>query len=373
MKAEECLDRMRALAADCATRADEADAKGRLPAEDIVALKESGYLGLNIPEKYGGSDLPMRMCIEAHMELAKGSGSTALTAGMTLQIFGTARDHLPWTEEKYEEFARAAVAGGLFNSCATEPELGSPSRGAFFKTRAERTDEGFVINGHKTWTTGGRFLTHLLVGLTLEDENAVVLVEGDREGVEWIENWGDGLSLRASDSFDMLLKDVHVPAQNLVKNAEKGEKKRPAWFPMMLASTYLGIAMASRDALIKYALQRVPTALGKPITTLPKIQREIGEIDMKLQAAKSLLLEVADSGADIARVPAAKQFAVTVANEVTDQALRVAGGMSLTRTLPLERYFRDVRAGTMQPPSGDTALEAVGRAAIDSLDSKDTS
>jgi alkylation response protein AidB-like acyl-CoA dehydrogenase len=289
---------------------------------------------------------------------------------MTLQIFGTARDNLPWTEEKYEEFSRAAVAGGLFNSCATEPELGSPSRGAFFKTRAERTDDRFVINGHKSCTSGGRFLTHLLIGLTLEDENAVILVEGDREGVEWIENWGDGLSLRASNSFDMLLKDVHVPAENLVKNAERGEKKKPAWFPMMLGSTYLGIAMASRDALIKYALERVPTALGKPISTLPKIQREIGEIDMKLQAAKSLLLEVAGSGPKIAGVAAAKHFAVTVANEVTDQALRVAGGTSLTRALPLERYFRDVRAGTMQPPSGDTALEAVGRDAIESMDSK---
>jgi len=368
MKAEECLDRIRALAADCSTRADEADAKGRLPAEDIQALKESGYLGMNIPERYGGHDLSMRTCMEAHMELAKGSGSTALTAGMTLQIFGTARDKLPWTEATYEEFARAAVAGGLFNSCATEPELGSPSRGAFFKTWAERTDDGFVINGHKTWTTGGRFLTHLLIGLTLEEDNAVILVEGSRAGIEWIENWGDGLSLRASDSFDMLLKDVRVPAKNLVINAERGEKKKPIWFPMMLASTYLGIAMASRDALIKYALERVPTALGKPISTLPKIQREIGEIDMKLQAARSLLLEVADNEGSTARVPAAKQFAVTVANEVTDQALRVAGGTSLTRALPLERYFRDVRAGTMQPPSGDTALEAIGRAAIDYLD-----
>ena len=112
----------------------------------------------------------------------------------------------------------------------------------------------------------------------------------------------------------------------------------------------------------------MPTALGKPISTLPKIQREIGEIDMKLQAARSLLLEVADNEGSTARVPAAKQFAVTVANEVTDQALRVAGGTSLTRALPLERYFRDVRAGTMQPPSGDTALEAIGRAAIDYLD-----
>ena len=130
--------------------------------------------------------------------------------------------------------------------------------------------------------------------------------------------------------------------------------------------------MAARNRVIQFALERVPTALGKPIATLPKIQRQIGEIDVALQAARSLLFDVAAewTGDDAdrrkmsARIAAAKTMVTETANKVTDQALRIAGGSSITKALPLERYFRDVRAGAMQPPSGDTALEMVGRAAI---------
>ena len=130
--------------------------------------------------------------------------------------------------------------------------------------------------------------------------------------------------------------------------------------------------MAARHHVIRYALERVPTALGKPIATLPKIQRQIGEIDIALQAARALLFEVAaewterdeDRPQMVARIAAAKTVVTETANKVTDQALQIAGGTSITKALPLERFFRDVRAGAMQPPAGDTALELVGRAAI---------
>jgi alkylation response protein AidB-like acyl-CoA dehydrogenase len=139
-----------------------------------------------------------------------------------------------------------------------------------------------------------------------------------------------------------------------------------------MSTIYLGSAIAARNCVIQFALDRVPTALGKPIATLPKIQRQIGEIDIALQAARSLLMEVAqdwtgeEDGRDAmsARIAAAKTVVTNTANDVTDKALRIAGGSSITKALPLERYFRDVRAGSMQPPSGDTALEIVGRAAI---------
>jgi alkylation response protein AidB-like acyl-CoA dehydrogenase len=133
--------------------------------------------------------------------------------------------------------------------------------------------------------------------------------------------------------------------------------------------------MASRNAVIKFALERVPTALGKPIATLPKIQRQIGEIDLALQAARALLFTAAQQWGDDVKqrkaiypqVVAAKHQITEATAFVTDQALRIAGGTSITRELPLERHFRDVRAGSMQPPSGDTALEIIGRHAIEQL------
>ena len=355
------------LAGQFATRADEADRLGRLPVEDIQALRESGYLSLNIPQEYGGADLSMRDCLAAQLELAQGSSSTALVAGMQMQVFGDARQVKIWSEETYERLCRAAVAGGLFNSAATEPKLGSPSRGTFFVTTAEPSDDGFMINGHKTWITGGKALTHLLVGLTLNGKPAVILVEGDQPGLEWVETWGDGLSLRASDSHDLYFRNVWVSRENLIERGNPRGTRLNIWYPLVISATYLGIAIAARNAVIQFALERVPTALGKPIATLPKIQSQIGQIDLALQAARLLMLDVArrETGLPFSRVAAVKHFTIKVANDVAQQALHIAGGTSITRQLPLERYFRDVQAGFMHPPAGDTALEIIGRAAIE--------
>lgn len=371
------IELARQLAADFAMRADEADKNAHLPEEDVEALKDSGYLTVSIPREYGGMGLTLRECVAAQLELAKGSASSAMVAGMQIHMFGNVSENRPWAEDQFERWCRVAVDRGLFNSVASEPDLGSPSRGAFFKTNAVREDDCWAINGHKTWTTGGKHLTHLLVRLDVEGEPGVIVVPGDSAGIEWVETWGDSLSLRATDSHDVYFKNVRVPLDHLIERGKRDEKTPNAWFPMIMACVYLGSAMAARDAVIRFALERVPTALGKPISTLPKIQRQIGEVDLMLQAARALLMEVATewtgderSQGMYPRIAAAKHMAIETANAVTDKTLQIAGGSSLTRGLPLERYFRDTRAGLMQPPSGDTALEIVGRGAIENLSNK---
>lgn len=351
------VDMARKLAAEVATRADEADKAAKLPPEDVQALKQSGYLTMSIPREYGGLGLTLRECVEAQLELAKGSASTAMVAGMQIHLFGNVSENRPWPEAMFERLCREAVNGGLFNTAASEPALGSPSRGAYFESNAVRTPDDWCINGHKTWTTGGKHLTHLLVRLSVEGEPGVIVVPNHAAGVEWAETWGDSLSLRASDSHDVYFRDVSVPLENLAEQGKRDEKTPNAWFPMIMAAVYLGAALAARDAAIQFALERVPSALGKPITTLPKIQRQIGEIDLMLQAARALLLEVAGmwtgderSKGLFPRIAAAKHMATETANAVTDKALQIAGGSSLTRDLPLERHFRDTRAGLMQPP-----------------------
>ncbi len=361
------------LASRFAERAPEANRLGQLSAEDISDLQHSGYLGLTVEQQYGGSGISLYDTIAAHLELAQGSPSTALVAAMQLQIFGHEREMRTWHPEQYAHLSRAAVGGALFNAAASEPALGSPSRGQLYQTTATPTRDGFRINGHKNWVTGGEFLTHLLVRADLNGEAATFLVEKGTLGVRWEYTWCNALSLRASDSHDGYFENVLVPAENLIA-VHTGESRVPnIWFPMVLCAVYLGAATAARNTLIRYAHERVPTALGRPIATLPKIQRQIGEIDLALQAARALLFEVAAEwtgdndkrAAYFPRVAAAKTLVTETANSVTDKALRVAGGISLTDALPLEQYFRDVRAGFMQPPSGDAALEIIGRAALD--------
>lgn len=365
-----------------APRAAEADRTGKLPREDVEALTRSGYLGINIPKAYGGFGLPMRECLELHIELAKGSASTALVASMPLQLIGHQREVESWPDDLMERLCHATPnEGALFNSVASEPVMGSPSRGGSFATTALPDEErgGWIVNGEKTWVTGGAHLTHLLVKLTVIDTNGLVLIPGDADGLTWQKTWGDALSLRASDSHTLILENVHVPPENLIFKELPKDPHGNGWFPTLIGAVYLGTAFAARDAVIQYALERVPTALGKPIATLPGIQREIGQIDLALQSARALLYEVAaeweahpnDRPALYTRIGAAKIAATEAAAEVTDKALRIAGAGGIGNALPLERYFRDARAGLTHPPSGETGWMALGKAAIEGYSKSD--
>ena len=372
------VEMARALAAGIAARADAADRAGALPAEDVAALRDAGYLALAVPVAYGGRGASLLTCVAAQVELAKGSASTALVAAMQHQVVGHQRETRTWQPAAYERIMAEAAAGGLLNHLGSEPQMGSPSRGGLPATTATPGPDGerWLVNGHKTWCTGGRHLTHLLVRVRVGEEAGVVLVRQELAGVpglQWIETWRDAMSLRASESHDAVFHDVSVPGHYLI---ERGEPQATpnVWFATMLSAVYLGTALAARDAVIRYALERTPTALGKPIATLPRIQRQIGEIDAGLQAARALLFEVAgewpvaddgagegDRAAFMARIAAAKSVVSATADAATEKALQVAGGSAMTRALPLERYFRDVRPAAMQPPAGDTAYEMVGR------------
>lgn len=360
------------LAVEFDSRAEEADRLGRLPPEDISALHSSGFAAFSVPKAYGGSELPLADCVAAQLELAKGSGSTALIAAMTLHAIGHEREQRSWPEALFDRLCSDVAGGALLNFAASEPKLGSPARGGLPLTEAVPSEDGtLLINGHKTWITGGDALDHLLVRLRFEAHAAIAWIPSTTEGIRWERTWGDGLSLRASNSNDLFLEQVTVPRSHLMED-KPGKAVPNVWFPLLIAATYLGIALAARDAVIRYALERTPTALGKPIATLPKIQREIGGIDIALKAAKQVLLatagdwsgDPADARAYLPQTTAAKHLTDVTVRNVTDTALQLAGAAALERGLPLERYFRDVRAAPMHPPSGDAALEFVGRNAL---------
>ena len=129
------MDVARRLALDFATRAGEADRLGKMPAEDVQALKDSHFLTISIPREYGGQGLSLRDAVAAQLELAQGSASSAMVAGMQIHLFGNVSQNRPWEEATFEHWCRVAVNGGLFNTAASEPTMGSPSRGGQFETK----------------------------------------------------------------------------------------------------------------------------------------------------------------------------------------------------------------------------------------------
>jgi alkylation response protein AidB-like acyl-CoA dehydrogenase len=377
------------LARRFARRADEYDRDGRFPHENYAELRDSGYLRLVVPPEYGGEGADLFEMVLAQERLGRGDGATAMAVDMTIHLIGRLRETRSWPAPVFAEVCRAvAEEGALINAAATEPELGSPSRGGLPATSATPVDGGYRISGHKQFVSMAPALRYFVVSCALpptddapQGASANAIVERGAPGLRLENTWSDALSLRASGSFDVLLEDVFVPSHMLVDRQPVGgppvlSAKSPpalAWFALTLSAVYLGIGQAASDAIRAYARSRVPTALGRPIATLPNIQRHVGAIEVALSAARAVLHQTARAWVErpearealAPQVAAAKYLCTNAAASATDQALRIAGGFAITRRLPLERFFRDARAGLTHPPNDDTALELVGKAALE--------
>jgi alkylation response protein AidB-like acyl-CoA dehydrogenase len=374
------------LAARFAARADAHDRDGSFPFENYADLHAAGYLRLAIPREYGGDGADAFTMVLAQERLARGDGATALAAGMAVHILGRTAEERSWPDSIFAAICQTiAQQGGLINSIVTEPELGSISRGGAPATTATPTIGGWLINGHKIFATGGPALRYLVTGVALpasqqapQGEIASAIVQAGARGLRLEATWGDNLSLRASGNDDVYYENVFVPDDWLVGRRAIGAPAPPgsplgfnAW-SLTIAAVYLGIGQAACDAACDYANGRVPPSLGKPIAELPHIQQWIGHIQVTLDAARAALYDTARAWVERtelrptlgAAIAGAKYLVTNAACAATDTALRVAGGFSLTRALPLERYFRDARAGLFNPPQDDLALGQVGRAAL---------
>jgi alkylation response protein AidB-like acyl-CoA dehydrogenase len=374
------------LAARFGERAAVHDRDGSFPFENYADLHASGYLRLAIPREYSGDGADAFEMVLAQEHLARGDGATALAAGMAIHILGRTAEERGWPEPVFAAICRTIAAeGGLINSVVTEPELGSISRGGIPATSATPTVGGWLINGHKSFATGGPALRYLVTGVTLppsqhapQGETASAIVPAGMPGLRLEATWSDSLSLRTSGNDDVYYENVFVPEEWLVNRRPIGVAAAPnqplgfnAW-SLTIVAVYLGIGQAACDAACDYANGRVPPSLGKPIAELPHIQQWIGQMQVALDAARAMLYDTARAWVERpdlrptlgAALAASKYLATNAACSVTDTALRVAGGFSLTRALPLERYFRDARAGLFNPPQDDLALAQVGRAAL---------
>lgn len=373
------------LAARNAARSVIHDRDGSFPHASYADLHESGYLRLVIPVAYGGAGASVFTMTLAQEHLSRGDGATALATAMHVQLLGRVVEEGAWPEPALAEVCRALVAeGGLINSVVTEPELGSVSRGGLPRTTAVPVPGGWLVTGHKSFATGAPALRFMAAGVVLppsseapQGETASAIVRGDAPGVRHEATWGDSLSMRTGGSDDLYFDQVFVPEHLLVGRRSVGgpapaAKGHSGW-SLPVAAVYLGIGQAACDAACDYANRRCPPSLPGPIADLPHIQQWIGRMQVELDAARAVLHDVArawDERIDLRpdlgpRIVAAKYLATNTACEVTELALRVAGGFSLTRALPLERYFRDARAGLFNPPQDDLALGLVGRAALE--------
>lgn len=371
------VDYANRVAEKIAITASKYDETGEFPFEHFSILEKEGYLKLTIPKEYGGEGLSLYETLLVQERLAKASGSTALGVGWHLMTFFSLSCFRPWKEETFAEVCRTAVEEGyLLNVYGTERATGNIVRGGNPSTIAKKSGSGYVLNGRKAFATLAPIVKHFTVLAYIEEEDKVAefLVQKD-DSIEIIDTW-DVLGMKGTGSMDIALHNTYLPASALLAYSEKGIPNRfngkSSAYTLQLPAIYLGIATAARDFILKYATERFSPSLNDFIIEAPHVQQKIGEMEILIAVSRGLLYGLAekwDANKDVQdklthEVAVTKYTVCNNAIKIVELAMSIAGGHSLSKSLPLERYFRDVQCGAYNPPLNDMVLNNIATSAI---------
>lgn len=371
--AEAFAARLASLSATLAESAERYDANGEFPHDNFRLLHEHGLLGLTVPENLGGSGADLSTARQVISAIARGEPSTALILVMQYIHHMRLQDSKSWPRDLRLRVAREAVRdGALINSLRVEPDLGTPARGGLPGTIARRTDEGWRISGSKIYATGSHGLTWLAVWARSDDPDPLVgawLVHKDTPGVSIVEDW-DHLGMRATCSHQVVFDEVLVPLEHAVSvspwSAPQAELD-PAgllWMSVLLSSVYDGIARAARDWLVQFLQTRKPSNLGAPLSSLPRFQEVVGQIDTLLFANHTLLQSAVQGLTPAAHAGQVKYLVTLNAIRAVELAVEASGNPGLARTNALQRHYRNVLCARIHTPQNDVVLLAVGKAAL---------
>jgi alkylation response protein AidB-like acyl-CoA dehydrogenase len=371
------LDSLYEVTAALAETAPDYDRSGDFPAEGIAAVYEAGLLTATVAVDLGGPGLGVAGLCRLLAALGEGDPSVALISAMTLLTHAKQARGRYWPEPLYAGvLAESARRPTLLNAVRVEPELGSPARGGLPATVARRTADGWSITGHKRFATGAEGLSYFLVWACTDEPIPRVgtfAVPGGTPGIEVRRTWQQ-LGLRASGSHDVVFTDVEIPADHVVEAAEQGpaaeqDNLAVGTLALPLASLYLGVGRAAQRYFHRFAWERVPANLGRPVATTDRFGQAAGEIETLLSGSEELLFGLAermDRGDDVppARALGARTLADRHVQAAVALAVKLLGNPGLSQHNPLERHFRDIQSASVHAPQEDTALLAIGRAAL---------
>jgi alkylation response protein AidB-like acyl-CoA dehydrogenase len=312
-----------------------------------------GYFGLRYPEKYGGAGADTLMFAIFLEEMARGYLSLAAAAMMQC-LMGTNFIYRFGTEEQRERLLVPALRGEKIGTIAmTEPGAGS-DLGAI-TTRAVREGDSYILDGNKSWITSATradFFT--IAAKTNPDSKAgfkgidMFLVEKGTPGLT-IGKKLDKVGVVASETSELSLKEVRVPAENLFGGKEgfgfTALREMLNEIRVMTGALGLGLARAARDESIKYAQQR--TAFGKKIGDFQAIQHKLAEIETSIELSRLTVHYGAwliDQKMPCNKEAAiAKYYATEAAVKAADEATRIFGAYGMAMEMAPQRFFRDAR------------------------------
>lgn len=342
---------------EIAPRAAEVDRTEDYPWDNVEKLTEAGFMGMTIPQDYGGRGLTYLDAVLVIEEMARVCGVTgriAVEANM-----GAIGAIMKYGSEAQKTLAAELVLSGDKPAiCITEPEAGSAA--TEMTTTAEKRGDRYVINGRKHWITGGGVSKlHLIFARVMEDGEArgiagFIAVRGESEGLK-IGSREPAMGLRGIPETEVIFEDLEVPeGMAVIPHPDLGK----GFAGLMNAynaqrvgagTVALGIAQGAYELALDYARQR--EQFGRPIAEFQGLQWMLADMSIGLAAARALIYKAAAGAGegfpDLLEAAQAKILASETAIKVTNDALQVHGSAGYSRNRPLERMARDARMFTI--------------------------
>ncbi len=340
------------------------DQSHQFPAELVAQLGEMGFMGLFVPEQYGGVGMSVLAYVCALEEICYADAGVGVVmsvcnslAGWPILAFGN--------EEQKQKYLRPIASGEKVGCYAlTEPEAGSDAGAQ--KTRYSKSADGsFVLNGTKMWITNGPQAEICVTYANIDPEKrhrgvSAFILEKGMPGFS-VGKVEEKMGIACSSTSELVYEDLRVPAENLLHEEQKGFHVAMATLDggrIGIAAQALGIAQRALDLAVAHAKQRV--AFGKPIATKQAIQWMIADMATRIEAArlltwKAAMLKDSVKGQPLAvqqqvssqACSMAKLYASEAANFCADKALQIHGGYGYSKEYEVERLYRDARITTL--------------------------
>ena len=331
-------------------RAKEIDKTHRFPHENVEILRDCGFMGLTIPEEWGGAGMDYTCYSIAVEEISKICASTGTIFSAHLSLCTVPIEHFGNDEQK-EKFLRPLATGVKLGAFAlSEPGNGSDAAG--MHTHAVEDGDFYVLNGSKAWITNGAVAdTYLVLAQTnyeLKHKGVTAfIIEKGAEGMSFGKP-EDKLGIRASSTTQLHFDNCKVPKSQILGKIGDGFKIAMMTLDVGrigMASKAIGIAKAAFEDSIKYAQQR--EAFGQKISEFQAIQFKLADMMVDIEAARLLTYQAIskhDRGEKFTRESAsAKLFASETAMKHTVEAIQIHGGYGYTTEYNVERYMRDAK------------------------------
>ena len=343
------------------------DAEDRVPFETLEKLSEMGFMGLCVPQEYGGAGLDFLSYCLLIEEISRADAGVGVTLAVHTSA-GTLPIVLFGTQEQKARWVPPLARGEKIGSFAlTEPSTGSDA--AAIGTAAERVEGGYRVSGHKQWITNGRIAGTVILFARAPKGVTAFVVPMDAAGISFGKH-AKKMGVISATTDDVLLEDVFVPEGDRLGEEGKGLGVALGTLDpgrIGIAAQAVGIAEAAFRYAAGYATKR--TTFGRPIGEHQAIAFKLADMQTKIKAARLLVHEAAwmkDQGMRITEAGArAKLYASQVANEVTNEALQVLGGYGYMKDeSPVERYYRDARVTEIYEGTSEIQRLVISRAIL---------